>query len=120
MHTVYRLSAQEQAERSLFRELTELVMSLRDAPYGSVESAIEERFRAFVREAEGPAAPRSLQLTLTWTLPEGADGWALQSTEYRTLRAEVPDIVAPLPPSRPLADGGCVIPFNPRLRRVVR
>ena len=76
------------AERVLFSDLTRLFLSLRNAPFADVEACIEDRFRSFVR-AQAAGDPdvdvASLQITLTWTLPDGADDWAVYATEYKTL-----------------------------------
>ena len=76
------------AERALFSDLTRLLMSMKDAPHAQVEASIEERFRAFVR-AHPNRDVGTLQITLSWTLPEGAEDWAIYGTEYRTLPAQV-------------------------------
>ena len=76
------------AERALFSDLTRLLMSMKDAPHAQVEASIEERFRAFVR-AHPNRDLGTLQITLSWTLPEGAEDWAIYGTEYRTLPAQV-------------------------------
>ena len=76
------------AERALFSDLTRLLMSMKDAPHAQVEASIEERFRAFVR-AHPKRDVGTLQITLSWTLPEGAEDWAIYGTEYRTLPAQV-------------------------------
>lgn len=76
------------AESALFADLTRLLLAMRSASHGDVEAAIEERFRSFVRAqaAEGVAAPAGeLQVTFTWTLPEGPDDWAVYGTEYLTV-----------------------------------
>jgi hypothetical protein len=115
------------AERALFSDLTRLFMMMRDAPYTQVEAMIEERFREFAR-AHPDQKVGGLQITLSWTLPDGADDWAFYGTEYKTLPpAEIvaqprravaggsADIVefpgAQL--SRPIAPGGTarIIPF---------
>jgi hypothetical protein len=78
------------AERVLFSDLTRLFSSMRDAAFADLEACIEDRFRCFVRTeaAEDPNADvASLQITLTWTLPDGADDWAVYATEYKTLPA---------------------------------
>jgi hypothetical protein len=75
------------AERALYSDLTRLLMSMKDAAYAEVEALIEERFRAFLRELPGREAG-TLQITLSWTLPEGADDWAIYRTEYKTLPVE--------------------------------
>ena len=64
---------------------------MRDSPHGDVEACIEERFRNFVRAQAadgGGSEVGGLQITFTWTLPEGADDWAVYSTEYKTVPAE--------------------------------
>lgn len=79
------------AERALFADLTRLLLAMRDSSQGDVEACIEERFRNFLRAqaAQGTADEvRGLQITFTWTLPEGADDWAVYSTEYKTVPAE--------------------------------
>lgn len=79
------------AERDLFADLTRLLLAMRDASQSDVEACIEEQFRNFVRAqaAQGAGGEVSgLQITFTWTLPEGADDWAVYGTEYRTVPAE--------------------------------
>lgn len=76
------------AERALFSDLTRLLMSMKDAPHAQVEASIEERFREFVR-AHPNRDVGTLQITFSWTLPEGAEDWAIYGTEYRTLPAQV-------------------------------
>jgi hypothetical protein len=73
------------AERTLFSDLTRLFMMMRDAPYTQMEAMIEERFREFARAHPDKAG--GLQITLSWTLPDGADDWAVYGTEYKTLPA---------------------------------
>jgi hypothetical protein len=75
------------AERALYSDLTRLLMSMKDTAYAQVEALIEERFRAFLRELPGREAG-TLQITLSWTLPEGADDWAIYRTDYKTLPVE--------------------------------
>ena len=76
------------AERALYSDLTRLFMSMKDTAYAQVEACIEERFRAFLREHSGGEAG-TLQITLSWTLSEGADAWAIYRTDYKTLPADV-------------------------------
>lgn len=79
------------AERALFADLTRLLLAMRDASHSDVEACIEERFRDFLRAEASQGASGEvggLQITFTWTLPEGADDWAVYSTEYRTVPAE--------------------------------
>jgi hypothetical protein len=76
------------AERALFSDLTRLFMATKDAPQAQVEAMIEERFRAFVR-AHPDCEVDTLQITLSWTLPDGADDWAIYRTDYKTLPADV-------------------------------
>jgi len=77
------------AEREFFSELTRMFMSMRDAPHGELEASIEERFREFIRSRAEPGVG-GLQITFTWTLPEGADDWAIYRTDYRTIPADPP------------------------------
>jgi hypothetical protein len=92
------------AERALFADLTQLLLSMREATHGELEAVIEERFRKFVRaratEAGGYAAG-GLQITFTWTLPDGADDWAVYGTEYKVLPAQTRE-----EPQRAAAVGG--------------
>jgi hypothetical protein len=76
------------AERALYSDLTRLFMSMKDTAYAQVEACIEERFRAFLREHSGGEAG-TLQITLSWTLSEGADAWAIYRTDYKTLPPDV-------------------------------
>lgn len=99
------------AERALFSDLTRLLLSMRDASYADVEAKIEDRFRSFVRQqTKDPVADDigGLQITFTWTLPEGADDWAVYATEYKTVPADPPML-----PRRAAAagGGGAVIAF---------
>lgn len=91
------------AERVLFSDLTQLLLSLRDARFADVEASIEERFRAFVRTQSGDPGGdvASLQIAFTWTLPNGADDWAVYTTEYKTVAAIAEDR-----PQRAAAGGG--------------
>lgn len=75
------------AERNLFADLARLLMSMQSASHGEVEASIEARFREFVRSRAAPDVG-GLQITFTWTLPEGADDWAIYRTDYRTLPVE--------------------------------
>ncbi len=106
------------AERVLFADLTRLLLSMRDASYAEVEAKIEDRFRGFVRELAGRAGEEvgGLQITFTWTLPDGADDWAVYATEYKTVPAE-PHVL----PQLAVAGGGAaVIDFpSPQASRTV-
>src|SRR5512147_1916572 len=75
------------AERALFSDLTRLFMSMKDASHAEVEASVENRFRSFVR-THPERRVATLQITLSWTLPEGADDWAIYRTDYRTLPAD--------------------------------
>jgi hypothetical protein len=73
-------------ERTLFAELTRLLQEMQTAPLAQVEAAIEDRFRSFLRlSGSAPEPGAALEITLTWGLPEGADGWAYYATRYRTV-----------------------------------
>lgn len=74
------------AERALYSDLTRLFMSMKDASHAEVEASVEDRFRSFVR-AHPDRHVATLQITLSWTLPDGADDWAIYRTDYRTLPA---------------------------------
>ncbi len=90
------MASQTDAERALYTDLTRLLLAMRNAPHGEVEAAIEERFRSFVRAqtAAGGCTPAGeLQITFTWTLPEGPDDWAVYGTQYLTMPIE-PQAVA--------------------------
>jgi hypothetical protein len=113
------MTSHSPAERVLFADLTRLLLSMRDASYAEVEAKIEDRFRGFVREqAAGRAAEEvgGLQITFTWTLPDGADDWAVYATEYKTVPAE-PRVL----PQLAVAGGGAaVIEFpSPQIGRSV-
>jgi hypothetical protein len=69
------------AERTLYSELTQIFVAMRQAPLAEVHAAIEERFRRYLEDECRPSSG-DLQITLTWSLPEGADGLALYRTEY--------------------------------------
>lgn len=88
--------ASHTAERALFSDLTRLLLSMRDAPYCEVEACIEDRFRNFLRhqaaKEEVVEEVGALQITFTWTLPDGADDWAVYATEYKTLPAMPPEL----------------------------
>ena len=71
-------------ESALFADLTRIFMAMKDAPYRDVEAAVEERFRAFMGSGGGRNA-RGLQITLAWTMTDGADSWAVQGMRYDTL-----------------------------------
>lgn len=113
------MTSHSPSERILFADLTRLLLSMRDASYADVEAKIEERFRGFVR---GQVASREteeiggLQITFTWTLPDGADDWAVYATEYKTVPAE-PRVL----PRRAVAGGdAAVIDFpSPQMSRSV-
>ena len=81
------MASQIDAERALFTDLTRLLLAMRDATHGDVEDAIEERFRSFVRAQteEGRTPAGELQITFTWTLPDGPDDWAVYGTQYLTV-----------------------------------
>jgi hypothetical protein len=74
-------------ESTLFIDLTRIFMSMRGAPYGEVEEAVEKRFRQFMRSNAGRDT-RGLQITLAWTMADGADDWAIQGMRYDTLTDE--------------------------------
>jgi hypothetical protein len=74
------------AEQHLYSDLTRLLTKLRNEPLATVESVIEERFRAYIRA--GGTNGNKLQITLTWALPEGAESWPLYGTEYGVTEAE--------------------------------
>lgn len=85
------MASQIDAERALFADLTRLLLAMRNDPHGDVETAIEERFRSFVRAqaAQGGCTPAGeLQITFTWTLPDGPDDWAVYGTQYLTVPIE--------------------------------
>jgi len=71
-------------ESTLFTDLTRIFMEMRGYPYGEVEEAVEARFRQFMRSNAGRDA-RGLQITLAWTMADGADDWAIQGMRYDTL-----------------------------------
>jgi hypothetical protein len=75
------------AERTLYANLTQLLMVSRNATQDDVEARIEELFRSFLR-ANPELGVSGLQITMTWRLPDGADDWAAYGTEYRTLPLE--------------------------------
>jgi len=74
-------------ESNLFTDLTRIFMKMRASPYAEVEQAIEDRFRQFMRSNAGRDA-RGLQITLAWTMADGADDWAIQGMRYDTLTDE--------------------------------
>lgn len=74
-------------ESNLYTDLTRIFMEMRGAPYGKVEEAVEERFRRFMRSNAGRDA-RGLQITIAWTMADGADDWAIQGMRYDTLTDE--------------------------------
>ena len=77
---------------------------MRDAPYTQMEAMIEERLREFAR-AHPEHKVGGLQITLSWTLPDGADDWAIYGTEYKTLPAA--EIVPQ--PRRAVAGGSAAV-----------
>jgi hypothetical protein len=120
------------AERTLYGELTRMLIGNRHRPQAEVEAGIEKLLRDYVRR-NPELGVGGLQITLTWRLPEGADDWAVYGTEYQTLRAEdqtaepmravaggSAEVVAfhavSSSPREALAGGvvGQVIPFTPR------
>jgi hypothetical protein len=48
---------------------------------------VEKRFRQFMRSNAGRDT-RGLQITLAWTMADGADDWAIQGMRYDTLTDE--------------------------------
>jgi hypothetical protein len=95
------------SERALFADLTRLFMSMREATHAQLEAMIEQRFREFVRAHPGHDAA-GLKITLTWSLPDGADDWAIYGAEYETIPAAA---VVPQS-SRAVANGsGAIVDF---------
>lgn len=86
------------AERTLYADLSQLLMASRNLPQGEVDAHIEEIVRDFMR-SNPELGVGGLQITFTWRMPEGADEWAVYATEYRTLPAEQPE------PLRAIAGG---------------
>ncbi len=78
------MSRQPDPEGSLFRDLTHIMMEMKDARHIDVEAAVERRLREHMRSDAGNDT-RGLQITLTWALPDGPGDWALQATSYKTL-----------------------------------
>ncbi|MGF1640936.1 MAG: hypothetical protein ACFCUO_08305 [Rhodospirillales bacterium] len=74
-------------ESTLFADLTRIFMTMRSESYAEVEQAIEDRFRRFLRSPAGRDA-RGLQITLAWTMADGADDLAIQGLRYDTVGAE--------------------------------
>lgn len=94
-------------EQRLYADLTRLLTKLRNEPLATVETVIEERFRAYARGCGGTHT--KLQITMTWALPEGADSWAMYGTEYHLAAAEA---LVPAPSPMPLPHAAsAVIPF---------
>ena len=74
-------------ETNLYKDLTRIFMKMRGEPYRKLEEAVEERFRQFMRSNAGKGA-RGLEITLAWTMVDGADDWAIQGMRYDTLTDE--------------------------------
>jgi len=102
------MSNAKSEEQRLYADLTRLMTKLRNEPLATVESVIEERFRAYIRA--GKDAPNKLQITMTWALPEGADAWAMYGTEYHLAAAETL-VPAPPPVAEMRPSENAVIPF---------
>lgn len=102
------MSNAKSEEQRLYADLTRLMTKLRNEPLATVESVIEERFRAYLRAGNG--APNKLQITMTWALPEGADAWAMYGTEYHLASAEAL-VPVPPPPAETRPSESAVIPF---------
>jgi|GEM_PF-6775157 hypothetical protein len=85
------MAAPTPAERRMYADLTHLLADLKNASLMDVSEAIETRYRSFLESGHHPNGGE-LQITMTWCLPEGADGLALYRTEYRTAAtAPLPD-----------------------------
>lgn len=69
-------------ESRFFADLTRLLMERKHLSHEQVDAEIEDRFREFVRTPAGNGR-RTLRITTTWTLPEGADSWPIYETRYR-------------------------------------
>lgn len=106
------------AEQHLYSDLTRLLTKLRNEPLATVESVVEERFRAYLRA--GGTNGNKLQITLTWALPEGAESWPLYGTEYGVTEAEalIPTIepeMIDIPVADSIPDSGDnILAFRPR------
>ncbi len=81
------MSSTPDSESSLFQDLTDIFMEMKDSRQVDVEAAVERRLREHMRSASG-VNTRGLQVTLTWALPDGPGDWALQATSYKTLSHE--------------------------------
>lgn len=81
------MSSKPDPESSLFHDLTQIFMEMKDSRHIDVEAAVERRLREHMRSAAGNDT-RGLQITLTWALPDGPGDWALQATSYKTLSRE--------------------------------
>jgi hypothetical protein len=77
------MTAPTPAERRMYADLTHLLANLKNASLMDVSEAIETRYRSYLESGHHPAGGE-LQITMTWCLPEGAEGLALYRTEYRT------------------------------------
>ncbi len=69
-------------ESRFFADLTRLLMERKHLSHEQVDAEIEDRFREFVRTPAG-SGRRTLRITTTWTLPEGANSWPIYETRYR-------------------------------------
>ncbi len=83
----------ETTEARFYQELTQFLSELKHLPLTEIEAEIERRFRLLLR-ASCAGNGRTLHVTFTWTLPEGADGWAM----YGTACAVRPDTDVSRPP----------------------
>lgn len=90
-------------ERRLYVDLTRLFADMKDTSLMTFYDAIEARYRRYLSSSRHPKGSAELRITLTWCLPEGADGFALYRTEYRTAAAD--PLPEPLPESETPSTG---------------
>lgn len=76
------MQRRKDTESRFFADLTRLLMERKHLSHEQVDAEIEDRFREFVRTPAGNGR-RTLRITTTWTLPEGAESWPIYETRYR-------------------------------------
>jgi hypothetical protein len=106
------------AERTLYADLTQLMMRMKGETLALVEAAIEERFQDFVRTHQRGRTAR-LEIVQTYIVHDEIEPWTEYQTEYRIApEAAIPSsralAKAPAEPSvepRRIEAHGNVVPF---------
>lgn len=70
------------AERTLYADLTQLMMRMKGETLALVEAAIEERFQEFVRTHQRGRTAR-LEIVQTYIVHDDVEPWTEYQTEYR-------------------------------------